>query len=402
MSTTAANRALRAIALGSLVWCVACADPAAAEVVDAGPPLTSIQQISAGAGYTCALLLDGTARCWGENGVGQLGVGIRSGGSATPLAVADLTAASQIATGFGYACARLTDGTARCWGDNQEKAIGSEENAALSFVPSPVAVTGLSTVTEIAPGGGHTCALLADGAVRCWGDNSHGELGIGMTTTTSARTPVDTVGLSEVAQLSAGAGHTCALLMDGTVRCWGGLYERDNPAGFAEVTVMATPTEVPGLAGVAQISAGFGGLDSFVAVSHTCALLTDGTARCWGVNQDGQLGDGTTVGSAAPVVVEGLAGVAQIAAGYDHTCALLTDGTARCWGGNQAGQLGDGTTIMRTTPVAVMGLSGATQITAGETHTCAVLVDGTARCWGAGPLGNNVTSFSTTPVLVTE
>lgn len=137
---------------------------------------------------------------------------------------------------------------------------------------------------------------------------------------------------------------------------------------------------------------------------HTCALLEDETVRCWGYNAYGQLGDGSTTDSTTPVPVSGLSGAAQIAAGTNHTCALLEDGTARCWGQNNNGQLGDGSTVHRTTPVAVIGLSGATQVAAGINHTCAVLEDGTVLCWGGnhnGQLGDGtkINRYSPTPVV---
>ena len=124
-------------------------------------------------------------------------------------------------------------------------------------------------------------------------------------------------------------------------------------------------------------------------------MLGDGTARCWGNNWFGQLGDGTTTERHTPVAVSGLSNAVAIAAGNYHTCAVLGDGTARCWGRNDYGQLGDGTTTERHTPVAVSGLTNAVAVSAGGDHTCAVLSDGTARCWGDnsdGQLGDGTTA----------
>ncbi len=184
--------------------------------------------------------------------------------------------------------------------------------------------------------------------------------------------------------IAEGAYHTCALIGDGTARCWGSNGQGQLGDGvFTSTYHSNTPVVVSGLSGATAIATGG---------YHSCALIGDGTARCWGYNSHSQLGDGTFFNRATPVVVSGLSGATAIAAGGQHTCALIEGGTARCWGNNDSGQLGDGTTTNRTTPVVVSGLSGATAIAAGFDHTCAVIGDGTARCWGSnnyGQLGNS-------------
>src|SRR5439155_189646 len=161
------------------------------------------------------------------------------------------------------------------------------------------------------------------------------------------------------------------------------------------------------------------GLSNAVAVAargyHSCALLGDGTVRCWGRNADGQLGDGTVAdpatgppGSSTPVQVSGITGAAAVIAGGYHTCALFTDGTAQCWGRNDDGQLGDGTITRSSTPVQAVGINDAVAVNAGILHTCALLSNSTVKCWGAvapgdgfGQLGNGSTTGSSTPVTVT-
>src|SRR5207253_335143 len=137
------------------------------------------------------------------------------------------------------------------------------------------------------------------------------------------------------------------------------------------------------------------------------ALLPNGTVWCWGRNDEGQLGDGTTLGRPAPVQVAGITGALAVSGGYHHTCALLSDGTVQCWGRNLEGQLGDGTTTSSATPVRVGGVTGAVAVSAGILHTCALLSNGTVKCWGAvgpnndfGQLGNGATTGSSTPVTV--
>lgn len=304
-----------------------------------------IVSVVAGGQYSCALTSLGAVKCWGLNRGGQLGDGTDVD-RAAPVDVAGLSSGvSQIVAGWAHACALTRLGAVKCWGENYDGELGDGTSTGR---PRPVDVPGLGAgVAQLAAGGSNTCALTTGGAVKCWGSNEVGQVGDGGDAS-DRRSPSDVSGLSAgVAQIAFGSVHGCALRRDGAVRCWG--HNTYGQLGDGKDKNSPVPVEAKNIpAGVTRIALG----------SHNSWLLTATAGLlAWGYNQAGQLGDGSKENRTTPVAPLGLSsGVLQVAPGGRHSCALRADGTVRCWGWNEDGQLGDGTTMQRLAPVAVPGL----------------------------------------------
>jgi len=379
---------------GTLTGPETCSSSACSTTPAAVPGLSGVLAVAAGMTHSCALLSGGTVECWGSNAFGELGSGTSTGPqtcagsacSASPVAVSGLSGASAIATGNEHSCA-LVSGAVECWGANffgelgTGSSTGPETCSGGACSTTPVTVSGLSGVTAIAAGGEDTCALLSGGAVKCWGWNPYGQLGDGSSTgpetcggNACSTIPVAVTAVSGASAIAVNGGSACAVISS-AVECWGfnaygelGTGSSTGPATCGTYACSRTPVAVPGLSSVTAIVQG---------EQHVCALLSGGTVDCWGFNQDGELGDGSSSGpatcggsacSTTPAAVPSLNGVISLAAGGFGSCAVLASGAVDCWGANLYGQLGNGTSTgpqtctdsfafaCSTTPVSVSGL----------------------------------------------
>ncbi|MBN2495420.1 MAG: hypothetical protein JXR96_12570 [Deltaproteobacteria bacterium] len=335
-----------------------------------------IDYISAGFSHSCAVNRSRVVKCWGSNDYGQLGDGTDVD-SNVPVDVSWLPPNMvAVSAGHWFSCALSSGGAVWCWGYNQSGQLG-DDSQENRF--EPVSVAGLSSgIVAIETGFAHACALRDTGAVECWGDNEFGQLGNGFIV--DSHIPVAVAGLGESAvSISAEGNHSCAIMDSGDTKCWG--LNQNGQLGDGGTSFQVLPVDVVGLSSAAvEISAEY---------RHTCALTGPGGVECWGGNGSGQLGDGSTDESHSPVQVIGLpSDMIAVSSGSSHTCALDGSGGAMCWGANSYGQLGDGTDVESHVPVDVDYLSsGIIAISAGNWHSCAVTASLNVRCWGYNLFG---------------
>lgn len=376
----------------------------------AQPSFVDMLQVEVGLYHSCALSSDGQVRCWGEPASGRLGYGNSNGIGQTPAELGDVPLggpALDLTVGAAHSCALLDTGRVRCWGRSPGNGRTGVDVVGDDETPEAVGDVDVGgPVVRLAAGTDRTCALLTDGAVRCWGPE---EL-------TAAPSTLATEPLGGIAvDLACGHLHCCALLDTGGVRCWGGVL---NAAALGYGT-FALPGEEPTPAELGDVAVGGKVVQVVTGHSHTCALLDTGNVRCWGEGSSGALGYPYTYGqdigddeppaTAGDVEVGG--SVVQLAAGEAHTCALLATRSLRCWGQAASGALGYGNTNVigdDETPAAAGDLPIGELVlsVAAGNPTCVLLASGTVKCWGPNPQhrlgfpGDTVIGDDETPVEI--
>lgn len=367
----------------------------------ANPVLTktlgpSVSSISAGGDHSCALLGNGSVACWGRGLEGQLGNGDTTNQIA-PVFVSSFGSgrtAVAISAGLYHTCALLDNGSVSCWGTGWQGALGNG-NSGQQNTPILTSSFGAGrTAVALSAGHGYTCAVLDNGSVACWGDNTYGQLGDG--TTQKRFTPVLTgsLGAGRTAiDVTTKNSHTCALLDNGSISCWGrGI---SGVLGNGSSVNQNTPTLVSSLGvGRTAVAISAGGM-------HTCAILDNGEVSCWGYGNGGRLGNGVGPDKYTPTLTSTLGSgrtAVAISLGFDHTCAVLDDGSASCWGVGSDGQLGNGGTSDQFNPTPASSVASersVVELAAGTYRTCVLYDNQSVACTGngtAGQIGNNDTS----------
>jgi len=308
--------------------------------------LNEVVSIGIGYHHTCAIVMSGIVKCWGSDDYGQVGDNRLSNNQFSPVSVVGLPRkAIQIALSLYNTCALLSDGSVYIWGN----VAGFREGGTKPLQTTAFRLPLLSNVIYIRGGMTHYCVILKTGALQCFGNNIFGQLGDN--TTSSSTHPVDVYGLSSgVIDVAPGDTFTCALLDTHKVKCWG-----DNTLGQlgdGTTTTRLAPTDVTGLSNVTAIGAGAG---------HVCVLLSGGIVQCWGDNSNGQLGTGSTISSNTSEIVPGLSNVKILQVGSQGNCVLLMNNAVKCWGYNNDGEVGGGPDFSSydiPVPTTVIGYPG--------------------------------------------
>jgi len=326
--------------------------------------------ISAGGYHGCAITPKERLKCWGDNDYGQLGIGASTEDEYKPVLVPNLENVKKVSAGDYHTCAVLKGGKLKCWGYNYYGAVG---DGSTTDRRTPKQVDGLTSgVKSVSAGGYHTCALLTNGKVKCWGYNPYGEIGNG-TSGNEFHTPRTVSNIENASHVSAGYYFTCATVNE-KAKCWG--YNDDGELGDGTEESRDKPTQVKNLdKNVKRVIAGY---------YQACAIVGDGRLKCWGYNGYGEIGTGDTGGEyLKPQQVAGMeSGVTNVDPDYQFTCAVQ-NGKAKCWGDNQYNQLGNGETDPRDVPTQVSGLTeNVVDVDTGYYHACALLKSGAEKCWG--------------------
>lgn len=344
---------------------------------DSGP-------LGAGDSHTCAALPGGSIKCFGHQEYNQIATGYYAGPVAEPVAVLGIANAVAMTGGYQFSCVLLQTRQIKCFGYNRWGQIGSSSCAFADGAADCSLVVGITDAIDVAAGSNHACAVLASGKVNCWGINNHGQLGLGSQTTGETNTPLEVTGISDAFAVAAGGHHSCALVGTGAVKCWG--RNHVGQLGIGSITAdpgVLAPADVAGITDAIAIAAG---------EAHTCVLRDGGGVSCWGHEDYGALGnpeDPVNDYLVSPVSVA-VGDAIAVAAGDYHTCIAHAGGNVSCFGHNYYGQIGNGSNRNNLwTPQAVLGVANASALAAGGGHTCARIADDpvNVKCWGYGNRG---------------
>jgi alpha-tubulin suppressor-like RCC1 family protein len=342
--------------------------------------------VATGYYHSCGLTADGEAWCWGRNDHAQLGTGSSGAKSPFPVEVNTTERFQQLALGWAFTCGLAVDGRTWCWGNGEDGSLGQ---GAFSSSAAPVLVAGGLTFTEIVAGEAQVCGITATQSAHCWGEGSSRQLANGASM--DSNVPVMVAGGHQWQAIGLGAYFGCGLTTAGALYCWGEGSDGQIPDGTTSATYPA-PHAVSGGLVFAELS---------VAEWHACARNAAGSVWCWGWNEEGQIGDGTTNSALTPTQVIGGDMFASISASGWSTCGLLATGQAKCWGENAEGELGTGDTSDRLQPTVVLGGHSFSALSQGlGYHYCGRRTDTQYLCWGwneYGQLANGGFVDVTTP-----
>ncbi|GAA0800672.1 RCC1 domain-containing protein [Spirilliplanes yamanashiensis] len=391
---------------------------------------TTWRAVTGGRYHTCAARTDNTAWCFGDNPGGQLGVadladrhtpaqagsattwasvsagplaqqtcGVRSDGSlwcwgntgafdTAPVEVSAVQTWETPSTGEDYGCATRTDGTLWCWGRNWNGRLGAGDNA---HRPVPAQVGSATTWSSVMAGMAHACATRTDGTLWCWGQNADGQLGLGHTTNQVAPVQVTSPAATGWLSVTAGAYFTCAIRTGGALYCWGS--NNGGQLGIGSTVNQSSPVLVstPATTGWTTVRGGW---------QHACGLRTN-LLFCWGDGGSGRLGLGSTAQQTTPAQVAGT-GWSSFALGADHGCGLRTTGALWCWGAGADGRLGTGATTDVLAPVQIGSDTTWRTVSGGRQHTCATRTGGSVWCWGHNATGQLGFGDTTTRLVPTQ
>lgn len=377
---------------------------AMASTAQAATPMLALSDSGPVGGSTCALTQSGKVYCWGSNVRGELGTNVvDSGSGVAALQLVPLPKpAAQIASGVAHTCALLEDATVYCWGLNYHGQLGNGVNTGtLNANPNPSPVPLAAPASRLAAGSMNTCVIYAAGTTGCLGDNSFGQLGFSPTGSLNTTPKAISLGGAAAKKIAIGGNYACVLLTTLSVKCMG-----FNPSGQLGNNAHL------GSGGSTPVTAGLSGpaADLETGSGHACAILQDLTTWCWGDNSLGQLGIGAADETDHFNPLKVSIGSAQLLAmGGTHTCTRLLAGGVDCWGSNLTGQLGVPDNITTFTPNPTPLLSSfegnASAVDAGGPHTCVILPAGSVKCAGDnsdGQLGVPSTDlgYSYIPVTV--